>query len=483
LKSSHYRLLACFGLCLVFVPAALFRYIDGDEGYILYAARLVSEGQALYRDFFFPQAPLVPNVFAALYKLTAPSWYGARLLAAAFAAVSGYFVYELAQRYTRARHWGLVSAALYATCGYSIGWMPIAKTYGLAVLFSLAALVVLERGGRAAHVLGGFLIVMAAGARLYLCVIGLNAAIFSLRRERTGRARTLSLVQLGLGALLGLSLFVPPFLRDYETAFFGVFEFASMRFPEQTTLFGSVEQKLGVLLEELALRGQDGSGSVQLLGLVLLGTIALLCKDAMPNRLTAGIWPLLLFVNLLPYNTFSQYVCVVVPFVAVEASVALAAFLPRHALWRVLAPGLTIYALLGALDAVRFTRSGTLVIGLGAHPGDWRLSQVHNVAAQIDKYGKPEAMSFWPGYFVTTRTRVIPQFANHFAFHVTGRLDAERRKKLVLMSEQEVRAAFVNGRFPLVVIGNWVFIDWNAALGVRYQLDGNIGNAYFLHPR
>ena len=55
-------------LCAVFVPVSLYRFIDGDEGYLLYAARLIAEGKELYRDFFFPQAPLVPNVFAVLFR-------------------------------------------------------------------------------------------------------------------------------------------------------------------------------------------------------------------------------------------------------------------------------------------------------------------------------------------------------------------------------------------------------------------------------
>jgi hypothetical protein len=60
----RFRLSTVCGLCALFIPVSLYRYVDGDEGYLLYAARMVAEGKQLYRDFFFPQAPLVPNVFA-----------------------------------------------------------------------------------------------------------------------------------------------------------------------------------------------------------------------------------------------------------------------------------------------------------------------------------------------------------------------------------------------------------------------------------
>lgn len=479
----RWRLATIAGLCALFVPVSLRRYVDGDEGYLLYAARLIVEGKQLYRDFFFPQAPLVPNVFAWLYRITGPGWWSARLMAAAFAALSGYLVYELARRYTRAPRWGMVAALLYAACGYSIGWLPIAKTYGLAVLCSLAACVVLERGSRYAYVLGGLLIVLAAGARLYLCVIGLNAIIFGLRRERTLRARALAVGMLGCGAILGLCFFVPPFLRDFETAYFGVFEFATMRFPEQTTLFGSWSQKLGILLAELSFEEADGTGSTQLLGLVVLGLVALFARPAAPNRLTMGIWPLLLFVSLLPFNTFTQYACVVVPFVAVEAAVALSMFVPQRAFARAMLPSLTVYTLLGAFDLHRFAYTGAAVIGVAPTPQNWRIEQIIEVGKQIDTYQVDEAVSFWPGYFLSTRTHIIAQLTNHFAFHVTGRLSERRRQKLVLMSEQELAAAMLQARFPLVVVGNWVLANWNDTLSVKYKLDRSVGNAQFWIPR
>ena len=48
------RLTATAILSAVVLPAAMLRVIDGDEGYLLQAARLVSEGERPYIDFFFP---------------------------------------------------------------------------------------------------------------------------------------------------------------------------------------------------------------------------------------------------------------------------------------------------------------------------------------------------------------------------------------------------------------------------------------------
>ena len=43
--------------------------LNQDEGWYLYAARLVSEGQILYRDFAFTQAPLLPLAYSLVQPL------------------------------------------------------------------------------------------------------------------------------------------------------------------------------------------------------------------------------------------------------------------------------------------------------------------------------------------------------------------------------------------------------------------------------
>ena len=44
--------------------------LNQDEGWYLYAARLVAEGQMPYRDFAFMQGPVMPAVYSAVSGLT-----------------------------------------------------------------------------------------------------------------------------------------------------------------------------------------------------------------------------------------------------------------------------------------------------------------------------------------------------------------------------------------------------------------------------
>ena len=62
---KRYWFLAAFGFVVLAFAAVWLGALNQDEGWYLYAARLVSEGKTPYRDFFYTQAPVMPIVYAA----------------------------------------------------------------------------------------------------------------------------------------------------------------------------------------------------------------------------------------------------------------------------------------------------------------------------------------------------------------------------------------------------------------------------------
>src|SRR5215475_6128884 len=81
-------LLLAFSLQFWFFSyVALHRFIDGDEGFFLLAARLVLEHKKPYIDFLFEQAPLFPYVYALWMKCFGVTWSSARLFAALLTAL------------------------------------------------------------------------------------------------------------------------------------------------------------------------------------------------------------------------------------------------------------------------------------------------------------------------------------------------------------------------------------------------------------
>lgn len=443
-------------LLAVFLPIALTRLIDGDEGYLLYAARLVSEGRVPYRNFFFQQTPMVPLVFGGLFSVFGRTWTAARLLSAFVAVAIGTLVYEITLLQTKKARWAIVAVVLYAGCGFTVAWLPIVKTYGLAMLFLIAAAYCLVRGGSKASLVAGTLIILAAGTRLYLGLIGVNAAVYVLRRDRFTRRGLLEVGKLTAGAVFGVVLLLPAILPDPRAFWFGTIEFINFRLLHQVTFFGRIDPKIDVLFATFTLRGSDGGGTVQFVGLFVLGLASLLSPRTAPNSLMGSMWITMWVANLLPQPTFTQYTCVLIPFIAVEA-VRFVSTLDWDAIGHPLWGALVVYLLFGAYDVYRYTVSGVDVPGVTrTQPKEgWRISTAVAVGRKVDEIGAAEAGATWPGYFVSARTPLVMELGNDFGVRAGERLSASERSRYHVMSYADMSALIASRRIPVYVMGNW----------------------------
>ncbi|HBO98522.1 MAG TPA: hypothetical protein DD637_01600, partial [Verrucomicrobia bacterium] len=173
-----------------FAIAALFAYLalagaaiwmgalNQDEGWYLYAARLVREGEMPYRDFFFTQAPLLPIVYSAFTGLF-KGILGGRLLTAAFGLLgiltAVRLVQELVPREKRGVS-GLLVAFLLGSNLYHVYYTALPKTYALAGIFVLTGYLFLLLGLKKDFSIGknvlmflsGTALLFAAGTRISL---------------------------------------------------------------------------------------------------------------------------------------------------------------------------------------------------------------------------------------------------------------------------------------------------------------------------
>ncbi|MBO4287132.1 MAG: hypothetical protein J5985_03080 [Kiritimatiellae bacterium] len=206
--------------------AVWFGPLNQDEGWYLYAARSVSEGKALYRDFFFTQGPVLPAVYAAFHSLWQPfGVLGGRLFTALLGILSCVLSAALAARALPSKHrlCAAVTAFAFTGCNlYHAYFTAIPKTYALASLLVLGGFLLLTFcGGRAAALFafsGGFLIAAGAGTRVSLILLLPPAAIGLLAmRKRYG----LSWLWFGLGATAGVAaVYAAPLLVSTDSFLF-----------------------------------------------------------------------------------------------------------------------------------------------------------------------------------------------------------------------------------------------------------------------
>ena len=220
MKTRIFWVLAIFAFAVLGAAAVWMGGLNQDEGWYLYAANLVAEGQVPYRDFFYTQGPLMPLVYSVL----TPVWklgglLGARILTLLFGAMGVALAMGLARRLSPADRRNEAALVVFLLLGcnlYHLYYVAIPKTYALASVFVLAGFFLLSfcrtaRTGAAAlfSAGAGLSLAFAAGTRISLAAL---LAVVGLTLLLSRRWRTLA--GFCVGGFAGLSLVYLPFLCD-----------------------------------------------------------------------------------------------------------------------------------------------------------------------------------------------------------------------------------------------------------------------------
>ncbi len=202
--------------------------LNQDEGWYLYAANLVADGQSPYRDFFFTQGPVLPEIYSFFTGL----WKSGGLLAARVfnlvLGLAGVLLFcamasRLEERPDRKGWTSLVVFFLLATNLYHLYYLAIPKSYALASLFVALGFYFLSfvlvpsvrlRTPSLFALLSGLSLALATGVRISLLLLVVFVFVFLFGGAfRFSFPRKAPLFFL-LGAFVGLALAYGPFLFD-----------------------------------------------------------------------------------------------------------------------------------------------------------------------------------------------------------------------------------------------------------------------------
>jgi hypothetical protein len=184
--------------------------VNQDEGWYLYAARLVGEGKVPYRDFFFTQGPVLPYVYSVM---PVHGLLSGRLVTFAFSVFSLLVAIAFARRLVSYESRNAVSLAVFAmlACNfYHMYFTSIPKTYALGTLFVMSGFLLLSYRW---NFLAAVSFAFASGTRislvLILGVVGVGLLITHFR--------TLQWLWFGVGGIFGLFLVYGFFAVDGES--------------------------------------------------------------------------------------------------------------------------------------------------------------------------------------------------------------------------------------------------------------------------
>jgi hypothetical protein len=437
------------------VPLAIWGVVDNDEGYYGLAAKLTIQGEVPYRDFFYPQAPLLPYVYGAWMQIFGVSLQATRALSVIFALALGALICHHAARRFASLWIGAVAVLAFASTRFVSTWFSTTKTYALSTLLLFGAFMLLDRDARSRTPLrwlaAGVLLGLAIGVR------GIFAAtvpvfLILLWRDRTaGRSRAGHWVAgLALGLLPSLILLiVAP-----SQFVFGNIGFHAVR--SEGGLVGNLDQKLDIVSDVLS--------QPEYVALLVLTAIAIAVRLAnrRPPPLAFWLAAALGVASLLPTPTYAQYACTTVPFLiftALELVPPIRARLARpgaarYRKWALVGVGVLAltFVIEGARGIQRAHRDNASHLQFFE---EIKLSGVDAVADAIDAETAPgeRVLAFRPVYIFLSEADQVPGFENDEApvaadIGDISEADAERLK---LITNGRLEALIRNHGVRLIV--------------------------------
>ena len=515
------------------IRAALRTPTDVDEGYFAVAFELVAKGRVLYRDFFYPQAPLLPYLFAPFSGLIHPYFRGLRILCAFLPALTSALVSRRVYIESRSIIAALAGAAFIVTNDNVWQWLPAIKAYGAAVLFMTGALLLVTGRGRPTpwQLRGsGVLAAAAVGARLLaLPIIPAVLIAVAMRHARAPAFRAVAVCGLCLAATLhpspvvvvtlgavaavvmsadtgwrriladgarvaqGLLVVAVPVCVLYSMApeqfKFGNLGYHALR-TDSRTLMGNWLENQWVTYAAVGAHyvSKVSASGPQLSLLVILALVGAFRTKTVQSRLPWLLAGVLLFAaNLKPNGIHEQYFVTVVPCLALCAAGSLGDFLSVHRGWGARGGLAAVAIYYGSLAGPSFTRKTVAKIY-----DPWNMSSavpavLDDVARAVDRAERVAPgpiLPSWPGHALGHAELILPGYENQFARGVADKIPEDRRRALKLRTAADFRSDLIARSATVLVLGRDVeepMFDLATACG--YEMFGPPIGSYRVYTR
>jgi hypothetical protein len=458
-------------LAAVFV---FYRTAEGDEGFYLAAAQRVANGMTLYADFFFPQGPLMPLVFAVFSGWGMTSLLLLRLLALFAGLLLTYQTYRIVREHTGDDRTALTAAYLMAFSGMFLAWHSVFKPFVFVDLFLLLSFGYLLRAETTEKRLcwNAFLSMLflstAVNFRsifLLLLPLYLYFILKSTKRPGEGSGRTLLMMLAGVivPSIPALVLFLKaPGNFWFDNVIFHLYR-------EPITPFSAlVLHKVTVFGKFLAL-----PQTILLLGALLGGWYLLkhkVVENSIMYRRALLLAVLICAICLIPTPVHLQYFQEAMPYLIIAA--------------------LPVFVLINRTEGLKaLRRSATLLYAVGAIPFVWlfivsplprntrfELPQLRSVVAEVQARSSANdtLLSEWAGYAALSQR---PQLSGseHVGFYFLLAVDSEVYGRNHLLMNDDIVKALQQKRPKLVVVDYKVYPEWQGALDSNYRLASTIG--------
>jgi hypothetical protein len=448
------------------------RPIDADEGFYTTAARLVWQGEAPYRDFFYQQAPLLPYLYSWMWAIHPRSLIAMRLISAVCGSVAvllwGVSLVSLKRLPTNL---GLATFAAVLLNPYWVSWNVVVKTYALANLCMTVATICLYCALHSTRVRWYFVAGLALGlctsVRSFYGPVLIVVFLWLFYREhRTAKLRHPKTLTFLAGSICGLMLMIVTFAHNP-----GAFLFNNIQYHRLNAGY----MWNGKIIE--------GYQSVQHTAVVYFNALVVRLLASHP-LFTIGIilcliggislWKLRKSQDGLYSERDYLFFELAVLMLATYTGVALAPFPPYDQyfdsplvpfLVPFLVEGLRLMWNAGRKPMIALTSVAVILFAVEIHTETatqswnpvWQLANYDEVTRLVEANSRPDevVLSFWPGYIFSSGRQYFPGLENHFVYRIMNKTDAAERTRYHIVSHDQVMSAISRREIALLVLSPW----------------------------
>ncbi|NLF26094.1 MAG: glycosyltransferase family 39 protein [Deltaproteobacteria bacterium] len=463
---SRFALLSTLflSLCAAFLVWMGFsRMVAPDEGYYLLAARLLLDGKSLYRDFFYPQMPFFPYLFAGWMKIAGVGWEQARLFNSIINILCMLVLFEIVRLKT-SRFLACLAVLLFVGAGLVLGWFSITKPYGASTLFCLISYWLLQLKSHSLWRVfwSGLFLALAVNCRSYFVVLLPIFLIWLLQRSVSEHSRLKTFGVFILGGILTLIPQLGFLISDFSTFWFNNVGYHLLR--SEMPAAQQWQHRFEILSAVIGLRADPRFDGVQL-PLLCAGALLHLLRRAWAGRAPdPAFWIgfALFLVSIAPIPVHPQYFCLAIPFMIICSMI----FLHESLAWCLTRTGgvgaasLLLLVLIGfylksfpgSIKSNVSTGVGVALLKAG-NSDNATLGAIKAVSAEINLRTKPGevVLSRWPGYLLESHAQPYPGTENQFWVRVGHRLSAEDRRAYRIIDRNEFRTALTDPKVKLVI--------------------------------
>jgi hypothetical protein len=321
-KSTRIYILLMSIYLLIGILYVLFGTVNNDEGWYLYASKLVYAGKIPYVDFSYTQGPLLPYVYGIPQLIFGPSLYVGRLTSLFFGLLTCVFTAKLAEKLA-GKTGAVVALALVCLSPFTLYFFTIVKTYALTsclMILSLYLLFASNIRNPLKTMLSMLFMCLAAGVRVSVLPVVFLLMIYFVYAERNNMRTAI----LGLSTVIvtcGL-LFAPFLLINKDLSIFNLVGYHLGRAGPQS--LGSILLNRGSAVVELV------HVYFLTLALVFVGLVLHTYGSRERSKGDTKYWVLFCLivlavcaVNFFVTPTFSEYAVILAPVASVLASLGI----------------------------------------------------------------------------------------------------------------------------------------------------------------